>query len=213
MEYDLAIVAGFVVAYAAVSGRLARTVISGPMVYVAFGVLVGESGLGWLEFGGDTGVAEVIFEATLALLLFTDASRIDLRKVRRDVALPARLLGVGFPLTIGSGFLAQLELTDPGVFSPQGSPSIQGGVGRHPEDERRKSRLVAKSMAVAMKAEERLLGHVLGVLTITEHSHQQAEYPPLVTPDQRLERALVARLPALNQIAVRVAFPKVVAFQ
>ena len=126
--------------------------------------------------------------------------------------------GQGLGIARGGGeivasFLALLELTDPGVFSPEGSASVQGGVGCHPEDERGESRLVAESMAVAMKAEERFLGHILGVFAVAEHSHQQAEYPPLVTPDQRLERALVARLPALNQIAVRVAFPKVVAFQ
>ena len=45
-------------------------------------------------------------EATLVVVLFTDASRIDLRVLRREYSVPARLLGVGLPLTIVAGALA-----------------------------------------------------------------------------------------------------------
>ena len=38
-------------------------------------------------------------------MLFADASRIDLRALRREYALPARLLGIGLPLTIVVGAL------------------------------------------------------------------------------------------------------------
>ena len=34
-------------------------------------------------------------EATLVVVLFTDASRIDLRALRREYSVPARLLGIG----------------------------------------------------------------------------------------------------------------------
>jgi NhaP-type Na+/H+ or K+/H+ antiporter len=40
------------------------------------------------------------------LVLFTDASRIDLRELRREVGVPFRLLAVGLPLTIVLGALA-----------------------------------------------------------------------------------------------------------
>ncbi len=117
--------------------------------------------------------------------------------------LDLRTRGLGLRIArgageIGSGLLALPELTDPGVLSPEGSPSIQRGVGRHPEDERGESGLVTKSMSMAMQAEEGLLRHVFGILTVAEHSHQQAEHPPLVTPDQ---------------LTIRVDFPKVVAFR
>ena len=39
-------------------------------------------------------------EATLALVLFCDASRIDLGLIRREVGVPMRVLGIGLPLTI-----------------------------------------------------------------------------------------------------------------
>jgi NhaP-type Na+/H+ or K+/H+ antiporter len=45
-------------------------------------------------------------EATLALVLFADASRIDFGRLRREFSVPVRLLGVGLPLTIALGALA-----------------------------------------------------------------------------------------------------------
>jgi sodium/hydrogen antiporter len=45
-------------------------------------------------------------EAALALVLFSDASRIDLGKLRREISVPLRLLGIGLPLTIALGALA-----------------------------------------------------------------------------------------------------------
>jgi NhaP-type Na+/H+ or K+/H+ antiporter len=44
-------------------------------------------------------------EATLAFVLFSDASRINLRALRREASIPVRLLGIGLPLTIGAGAL------------------------------------------------------------------------------------------------------------
>jgi hypothetical protein len=42
-------------------------------------------------------------EFTLALVLFSDASRVRLHELRADAALYLRLLGVALPLTIGPG--------------------------------------------------------------------------------------------------------------
>jgi NhaP-type Na+/H+ or K+/H+ antiporter len=49
-------------------------------------------------------------EATLAVVLFSDASRINLRALRHEAAMPLRLLGVGLPLTIVLGTLVALIL-------------------------------------------------------------------------------------------------------
>ena len=43
---------------------------------------------------------EQLAEVTLAVVLFSDASRVNLRELMADLALPARLLGIGLPLTI-----------------------------------------------------------------------------------------------------------------
>jgi hypothetical protein len=58
-------------------------------------------------------VVKVLAEATLALVLFSDASWVGLRHLRADLGLCLRLLGVALPLTIGLGTLLALAL--PGV--------------------------------------------------------------------------------------------------
>ena len=42
-------------------------------------------------------------EITLALLLFSDAARVNLRVLARDAAVPARLLFLALPLSIALG--------------------------------------------------------------------------------------------------------------
>jgi NhaP-type Na+/H+ or K+/H+ antiporter len=49
---------------------------------------------------------QALAEATLALVLFCDASRIDLRELRGEVGVPVRLLAIGLPLTIALGAAA-----------------------------------------------------------------------------------------------------------
>ena len=101
--WSIAIVAGVVLGYAAFSRRLERTVVTGPIVFVTAGLLMGSEVLGWLDLRiGSEGVRGLA-EATLTLVLFMDASRIDLGALRREVGIPARLLGLGLPLTIAAG--------------------------------------------------------------------------------------------------------------
>jgi NhaP-type Na+/H+ or K+/H+ antiporter len=55
----------------------------------------------------------LVGEIALAIVLFTDASRINLSALRQNEGLPLRLLGIGMPLTIALGTLvAALLLTD-----------------------------------------------------------------------------------------------------
>jgi NhaP-type Na+/H+ or K+/H+ antiporter len=102
-SWSLAIIAALVLGYAGLSRRLERTVLTGPMLFVAAGLLVGTEVLGWLDLGIESSGVRVLAEATLTLVLFADASRIDLAALRREIALPARLLGIGLPLTIAAG--------------------------------------------------------------------------------------------------------------
>lgn len=106
MEFaGVAVLAGFVLAYALVSRRLETTPFTGPMLFVGVGVLLGSAGVDLLDLGMDQGTVRVLAEATLVLLLFTDAIRIDLRRLRDQIDLPARLLGIGLPLTVVAGAL------------------------------------------------------------------------------------------------------------
>jgi NhaP-type Na+/H+ or K+/H+ antiporter len=98
-------IAGTLGGYALVSRRLSRTVVSGPMVFVAVGLALGPLGLGLLSLGEDIEPVRVLFEAALTLVLFTDALSIQSKALRRDDFLPARLLAIGLPLTIALGWL------------------------------------------------------------------------------------------------------------
>jgi NhaP-type Na+/H+ or K+/H+ antiporter len=107
---DLFVVAVVVFGFGLISARLDGSLISPPMVYVAAGIILGPSALGLLDVGlGQEGV-RLLAEATLVVVLFSDASRIDLRVLRREYDLPARLLGLGLPLTIAAGGALALVL-------------------------------------------------------------------------------------------------------
>src|SRR4051812_43400052 len=111
-SWSLAIVAALVLVYAGLSRRLERSVFTAPMLFVSAGLLVGTEVLGWLDLGIDGGAVRALAEATLTLVLFADASRINLGALRKEVGLPARLLGIGLPLTIAAGTgIAALLLT------------------------------------------------------------------------------------------------------
>ncbi len=98
---EIALVAGLLLAYALVSGRVARSSVTPPMIFIAAGVLFGPQALGVLELGLDDSAVLLLAESTLAIVLFSDAARLDVRRLRHEVALPARLLGIGLPLTVG----------------------------------------------------------------------------------------------------------------
>jgi len=66
--------------------------------------------LDWFAVPLDGHTAELIAELALALLLFSDAARIDLPALRRQLAWPGRLLLIGLPLTMLAGTLAGLAV-------------------------------------------------------------------------------------------------------
>lgn len=102
---QLALAALAILAYALTAVRLDRWSISGPMVLVTVGVLLGPAGVGALTGPATSEPFRVLAELTLALLLFADASTIGLREAGRIAWLPGRLLAFGLPLTILGGAL------------------------------------------------------------------------------------------------------------
>jgi sodium/hydrogen antiporter len=109
-EWALPTIAVLLIGYGALSGRLQSTVITQAMVFVAFGLLVGNRVLDLVGVDTANQYVRLLAEATLSLVLFTDAARVNLGTLRREAALPARLLGLGLPLTIVAGTLAGLAL-------------------------------------------------------------------------------------------------------
>jgi NhaP-type Na+/H+ or K+/H+ antiporter len=113
VEWAIPAIALVVLAFAAVSRRLEGTPITAAMVFMGAGLLLGPRVFGVLDPnpGGET--VKLLAEATLAVVLFGDAARIELRALRAQFAVPARLLGFGLPLTILAGFVAALALFGP----------------------------------------------------------------------------------------------------
>jgi NhaP-type Na+/H+ or K+/H+ antiporter len=100
------VVAAIVLVFGAVSRRLELSVVSAAMFFVSAGLVFGADGLDWIHLRAGSHEIRTLAEITLTLVLFADASRINLHAVRREVALPARLLGIGLPLTILAGLVA-----------------------------------------------------------------------------------------------------------
>jgi len=112
MHWQLALVALVLLGFAAVSGRLEGTPITAAMVFTAAGLVLGVEALGLVDPDADGLAVKTLAEATLAVVLFSDASRIDLHALRSELGVPARLLGIGLPLTLLAGFVLALVLLD-----------------------------------------------------------------------------------------------------
>ena len=112
MHWQLALVALVLLGFAAVSGRLEGTPITAAMVFTAAGLVLGVEALGLVDPEADGLAVKTLAEATLAVVLFSDASRIDLHALRSELGVPARLLGIGLPLTLLAGFVLALVLLD-----------------------------------------------------------------------------------------------------
>jgi NhaP-type Na+/H+ or K+/H+ antiporter len=111
-----AFVALFILAFGVVSERLQRSILTAPMAFALFGFVMGPEGLGLLQVGFDSEIVKQLAEATLVIVLFTDASRIDLKVLKKNYELPVRMLAVGLPLTILSGTLLAAWLLDTLTF-------------------------------------------------------------------------------------------------
>lgn len=110
MYQNAAIVAVVVLIYSAVAGRVARSWVSGPILFTGAGILLGPLGLNLLRLDITATDLRAVAEAALAMVLFTDAANANLSVVRRTVGLPERLLLIGLPLTIVLGFLLAVPL-------------------------------------------------------------------------------------------------------
>lgn len=98
----LALVIGFV-AWGMVSARFGRWNISGPIAFVAAGMVLGLGSDPIIDFVLGPETILVITELTLAVVLFGDAATVPLRRLEGDAGLPTRLLVLGLPLTIALG--------------------------------------------------------------------------------------------------------------
>lgn len=112
MWWGWAVVALVAIGYVALSQRLDRVWITAPMVFVTLGLVAANDGLGLVTVELDGELVDVLFKATLALLLFVEAASIRPRELRSEAGLVARLLAISMPLAIAIGAAAALVFFD-----------------------------------------------------------------------------------------------------
>jgi NhaP-type Na+/H+ or K+/H+ antiporter len=105
-----------IVLIAGVSRRIRNTVVTLPMLYVLFGLLVGWLLQGRVVLSPEDSLLEFVAALTLIYLLATDASRITMHSLLRSHTLSLRLLLIGLPLTAVLGTVAGRALTSALTF-------------------------------------------------------------------------------------------------
>ncbi len=88
--FGFAVIATGVIFFGLVSKRLESTVITPPMVFTVFGLIIGNAVFGVADLDFGHGFIHGLAELTLILVLFSDAARIDVRQLRKDHNLPVR---------------------------------------------------------------------------------------------------------------------------
>ena len=117
MYIELGIIALFVFCYSIVAGRIERTVLSGPIVFVVAGFLMGPLGFGWIASDVSNIKLRVFADLTLALILFIDAANADFTILKRQLQIPFRMLFFGLPGIILLGtFIAVLIFDELSIF-------------------------------------------------------------------------------------------------
>ncbi len=110
MESLIFFAALLVFLFGLVSAVADRSPVTAPMVFAAVGVLAGPLGFDFFEAEIDSRLVRTIAQVTLVLILFTDASTIHLKALKREFGIPLRLLGIGLPLTMLVGWAVAVPM-------------------------------------------------------------------------------------------------------
>ena len=125
MAVAICVFALLVILFVSQSARFSRAYLSGPIVFLVAGGVVG---LTLVDAEGAGAAIRTLAEVTLVLVLFHDAAELQPRELRADSAFAGRLLLVGLPLTIGAGFLFRRLVINDQWTAPRGCPVPTGVV-------------------------------------------------------------------------------------
>jgi NhaP-type Na+/H+ or K+/H+ antiporter len=110
MYSNLAVLVLFAFAYSVIAGRVERSAVTGPIIFIAFGLIAGPFGFGFLDMDVRSTELRVVADLTLALVLFIDAANADLNVLRSHARIPRRMLLIGLPLCIALGAITGLVI-------------------------------------------------------------------------------------------------------
>jgi NhaP-type Na+/H+ or K+/H+ antiporter len=110
-EYPIFIYAAVLILGFGIFSRLAeKSIVTPPMVFVLFGIIASFFRVDIVADGIYAPAVKIIAELTLILVLFIDASTINLKELMKERKLPIRLLFVGLPITMVAGILIAIPL-------------------------------------------------------------------------------------------------------
>lgn len=121
-----------ILAYSLISKRLRGSVVSSTMIFVAAGIILGSKTIGVIDISLDDAMVLLVAEIALVLILFSDASRINISAFKGSADMSLRLLVLGMPLTIAFGtvlallFFTELSIAEAAIIGVILSPTDAG---------------------------------------------------------------------------------------
>lgn len=104
------VLAVLVLGYAVVSERVNRLFIAPALIFIALGMMLGPFGLHLLDAGPGTEGYTLLAQLALTVILFNQAAKMRLDRIRLHGQVTLRLLIIGIPLTILLGALTAVAL-------------------------------------------------------------------------------------------------------
>jgi NhaP-type Na+/H+ or K+/H+ antiporter len=112
LDEPLAVLGGLLVLGALLAGVARRSFVSLPALFVLAGFLLGEGGVGVLDFDPRSGFVEALAVVALIVILFRDGLEVEEEMLQTAWHLPLRKLVLAMPLTCVLVALAAHTLTD-----------------------------------------------------------------------------------------------------
>ena len=106
----ITVITAAVVLWSLIAARLERLSVTPALTFVVVGFVVANPPLSLVEIEVGSEAVRSLAEIALVLVLFSDASDVDLHRLRADAAVPARLLLIALPLSIAVGLGLALAL-------------------------------------------------------------------------------------------------------
>ncbi|NKB53468.1 MAG: sodium:proton antiporter [Rhizobiaceae bacterium] len=103
MASGLLMIAAFALTYSMIAKRLETTILTAPMLFLAFGFILSTTGI--MPVAGAEAALHLVAETTLIILLFLDAAKTDMKALRTRHVWPFRMLALGLPLSVLIGAL------------------------------------------------------------------------------------------------------------
>jgi sodium/hydrogen antiporter len=99
LETVLLVLGGLLMVGALVSGLVRRSFLSLAALFVVTGFVLGEGGLGVLDFGARSAFVHDLAVIALVVILFRDGLEVEAEMLQREWHLPFRKLALGMPIT------------------------------------------------------------------------------------------------------------------